>query len=101
MFAFNSVSKLTAEKIWKPDSEDKFGHTKSTFRVLFLGHLWKKNLFYANMESTLNGEISTKSVYISINNNTNLKISKILSIYTIWDRLSQKPSHATVPLKGQ
>jgi hypothetical protein len=42
------------------------------------------------MENRLNGEISTKTVYISFNNNTNLKISKILSIDTIWDRFSQK-----------
>jgi hypothetical protein len=38
-------------------------------------------------------------VYISVNNNTNLIFLKILSNYNIWDRLSQKPSHATVPLK--
>jgi hypothetical protein len=29
-------------------------------------------------------------VYISVNNNTNLNFLKILSNYTIWDRLSQK-----------
>ena len=42
------------------------------------------------METTLNGEISTESVYISVNNNTNFKIFLFLSIYTIWDRLSLK-----------
>jgi hypothetical protein len=53
------------------------------------------------MENTLNSEISTKSVYISVNNNTNLKIYKIRSIYTIWDRLGQKPSHTRYcPFKG-
>jgi hypothetical protein len=31
-----------------------------------------------------------KSVYIFVNNNTNVKIFWILSIYTIWDGLSQK-----------
>ena len=31
-----------------------------------------------------------KSAYISVNNNTNLKKIYILSIYTIWERLSQK-----------
>jgi hypothetical protein len=31
-----------------------------------------------------------KSVYISVNNNTNLNLIKILSNYIIWDRLSQK-----------
>jgi hypothetical protein len=31
-----------------------------------------------------------KSVYISVNNNTNLNLFKILSDYFIWDRLSQK-----------
>ncbi len=38
------------------------------------------------MENTLNGKISTESVYISVNNNANLKKIEILSIYTIWDR---------------
>jgi hypothetical protein len=37
-------------------------------------------------------------VYISVNNNTDFKKNEILSIYTTWDRLSLKPSHATVPL---
>ncbi len=31
-----------------------------------------------------------KSVYISVNNNTNLNFLKILSNYIIWDRVSQK-----------
>jgi hypothetical protein len=31
----------------------------------------KKKLLYAYTETTLNGEISNKSVYISVNNNTN------------------------------
>jgi hypothetical protein len=54
------------------------------------------------MENTLNSEINTKSVYISVNNNTNKKIPKIRSINTIWNKLSQKNhlTHATVPLKG-
>jgi hypothetical protein len=39
-------------------------------------------------------------VYISVNNNTNLNLFQILSNYIIWDRLSQKPSHATVPLRN-
>jgi len=50
----------------------------------------KQNLLYAHTETTLNGEISTESVYISVNNNTNLNIIKILSNYIIWNRLSQK-----------
>jgi hypothetical protein len=42
-----------------------------------------------------------KSVYISVNNNTNLNFFEILSNYIIWDRLSQKPiSRYTVSLKG-
>jgi hypothetical protein len=36
-----------------------------------------------------------KSVYISVNNNTNLNLFKILSNYIIWDRLSQK-THLTL-----
>ncbi len=39
-------------------------------------------------------------MYIFVNNNTYLNFLKILSNYTIWDRFSQKPSHATVPLKA-
>jgi hypothetical protein len=57
-------------------------------------------MLYAYTENTLNGKISTKTVYISVNNNSNFKIFLILSIYAIWDRLSQKPSHATAPLMG-
>jgi hypothetical protein len=49
-----------------------------------------QKLLYAYTENTLNGEISSESVYISVNNNTNLKKNLILSIYTIWDRLSLK-----------
>jgi hypothetical protein len=40
----------------------------------------KQKLLYAYTENTLNGEISTESVYISVNNNTNLKKNEILSI---------------------
>jgi hypothetical protein len=40
-----------------------------------------------------------KSVYISVTYNTNFKFLKILFIFTIWNGLSQKPSHATVPLR--
>jgi hypothetical protein len=31
----------------------------------------------------------------------NFKIFQIPSVYTIWDGLSLKPSHATVPLKSK
>ncbi len=54
---------------------------------------------YAYMEMTQRGSWRIISVYISVNNNTNLNFLKILSNYTIWDRLSQKTSRATVPLK--
>jgi hypothetical protein len=40
-------------------------------------------------------------VYISVNNNTNLKMSKILSIYTILDRLSQKTISRYCPFNGK
>ena len=33
----------------------------------------KQKLLFAHTETALNGEISTESVYISVNNNTNLK----------------------------
>jgi hypothetical protein len=33
----------------------------------------KQKLLYAYTENTLNGKISTESVYISVNNNTSVK----------------------------
>ncbi len=70
------------------------------FKNLFFWIYSKPKLLYAYTENTLNGKINTKSVYISVNNNNNMNLKKnlILSIYTIWDRVSLKPSHATVPL---
>ncbi len=52
----------------------------------------KEKLLYAHTETTgtLKGEISTEVMYFSGNNNTNFKKVQILSIYTIWDRLSLK-----------
>jgi hypothetical protein len=41
-----------------------------------------------------------KSVYISVNNNTNFKISQILSLYTIWDGLRQKTISRYCPFKS-
>jgi hypothetical protein len=41
--------------------------------TIFIFWLPLKKLLYSCMENTLNGEISTESVYISVNNNTNLK----------------------------
>ncbi len=61
----------------------------------------KQKLLYAYMETTLNGEISTESVYNSVNNNTNLKKILILSIYTIWNRLSLKTISRYCPFKYQ
>jgi hypothetical protein len=46
-----------------------------------------------------NGEISTESVYISVNNNTNFNNFLFLSIYTIWDRLSLKTISRYCPFK--
>ncbi len=40
-----------------------------------------------------------KSVYIFVNNNTNSIFLKILSNYTIWDRLSQKTISRYCPFK--
>jgi hypothetical protein len=40
-----------------------------------------------------------KSVYISVNKNTNLNLFKILSNYIIWDRLSQKTISRYCPFK--
>jgi hypothetical protein len=41
-----------------------------------------------------------KSVYISVNNNTNLNLFKILSNYIIWNRLSQKTISRYCPFKA-
>ncbi len=41
-----------------------------------------------------------KSMYISVNNNTNLNLFKILSNYIMWDRLSQKTISRYCPFKG-
>ncbi len=41
-----------------------------------------------------------KNVYISLNNNTNLNLFKILSNYIIWDRLSQKTISGYCPFNG-
>ncbi len=38
-------------------------------------------------------------MYIFVNNNTNLNFVKILSNYTIWDRLSQKTVSRYCPFK--
>ncbi len=40
-----------------------------------------------------------KSVHIFVNNNTNFNFFKILSNYTIWDRLSQKTISRYCPFK--
>jgi hypothetical protein len=61
----------------------------------------KQKLLYAYTENTLNGEISTESVYISVNNNTNSKKFLILSIYTIWDRLCLKSISRYCPFKAK
>jgi hypothetical protein len=47
----------------------------------------------------LNGEISTESVDISVNNNMHFNKIEILSIYTIWDRLSLKTISRYCPFK--
>ncbi len=47
----------------------KYGQFKKYIFWLSL----KQKLLYAHTENTLNGEISTKSVYILVNNNTNFK----------------------------
>ncbi len=58
-------------------------------------------MFYAYKENTLNGEISTTSVYISVNNNTNLIFFRFFlsTVYPIWDELSQKTISRYCPFK--
>ncbi len=53
----------------------------------------QQRLLYACMENSLNGEISTESVYFSGNNNRNLRI------YTVLDRLSLKTILRYCPFK--
>jgi hypothetical protein len=43
------------------------------FKNLIFWLSLKQKLLYVHTETTLNGEISTESVYISVNNNTHLK----------------------------
>jgi hypothetical protein len=57
-------------------------------------------MLYVHMEDTLNGDISTESEYISVNNNMNFKIFLILSFYNIWDRLSLKTISHFCPFKS-
>jgi hypothetical protein len=59
----------------------------------------KPKLLYAYTENTLNGEISTESVNISVKNNKNFKKFEMLSIHTIWERLSQKTISRYCPFK--
>jgi hypothetical protein len=64
---------IAPKKFEKPNSGDIFGHIKINFRFLFLGMFNKKNILYAYKENMLNREIYTKSVYISVNSNTDFK----------------------------
>ncbi len=59
----------------------------------------KQKLLDDYTENMLNGEISTKSVYISVNNNTKIFKLEILSVYTKWDRLSLKNISRYCPFK--
>ena len=69
------------------------------FTNLIFWKSFKKNLLYVYTENTLNGKISPKSVYISVNNNKKFKIFLIRSIYTIWDGLSLKTISRYCPFK--
>ncbi len=69
----------------------------NNLRFFIFGTSLKQKLVYAYTKDTQYGEISTKSVYISVNNNNKtLKHFLILSIYTIWDGLSQKKTRLTL-----
>jgi hypothetical protein len=57
-------------------------------------------MLYAYTETTLNGKLSPKCVYISANNNTKFKKIYILSIYTIWDGLSLKTISRYCPFRA-
>ncbi len=53
-----------------------WGYMLALYKQLKNKNFWislKPNMLYAYTENTLNGEINTKSVYISVNNNMNLK----------------------------
>ncbi len=71
-----------------------------SLKIKFFLLSFKQKLLCAHTENTLNGEINTESVYISVNNNTNFKKIYILSIYTIWDRLSLKTISRYCPFKS-
>ncbi len=62
-------------------------------------HFWdifEKNCSMSVKENTLNGEISTTNVYISVNNNTNLIFLQILSIYTALYEMDETKIHLTL-----
>jgi hypothetical protein len=62
--------------------------------------LFTKKLLYAYTMNTLNGDISTKSMNISVNNNTNnIFFLSFQTTYTIWDGFSQKTISRYCPLK--
>jgi hypothetical protein len=52
------------------------------FSIFIFGKLRKK-LLYAYMENTLNSEIRSKIVYISVNNNKNFKFLDSFYLYYI------------------
>ncbi len=83
----------------KSNLGDKYGHNKNNFRFLFFGFIYKK-LLYAYTMNTLNGDISNKSMNISVNNNTNkIFFISFQTTYTIWDGFSQKTFSRYCPLK--
>ncbi len=85
IFAFN-IKTVLLKKLEKPKSGNKFWN------------IFEKKLLYAYKENKLNGEISTTSVYISVNNNTNLIFFRFV-LFTLYGMdKAKKPSHATVPL---
>ncbi len=58
---------------WKNRMEGYMLAQDEQFTKKFVWLSIKQKLLYAYTETTLNGEISTESVYNSVNNNTNLK----------------------------
>ena len=62
-----------ADSISKKSSGGYLLAENEQFKNIIFWISLKQKLLYAHTETTLNGEISTESVYISVNNNTNFK----------------------------
>ncbi len=79
IFSFNNARGLKRDRVSKNRMGGYMLAKSEHFTIFIFWISLKQKLLYAHTENTLNGEISTESVYISVNNNTNKK--KLDSFY--------------------